>query len=227
MNCDLDRIFGGMRTSLPRDARSQIVFSASSFDSCPENVETDQLVLMKSTHDYGSGYRADVIRFRAKKETFQQLGLLILAVIFRTGSHRTRITLTNPQSIIKNLVVFYSGSTARASGHKTKPELFPYSPGRVEKNPWDWCGRYWDLFSLPGFMLTNMKEFVVSEADWASRDTVKGFGNDDASIRLAALLLNIGYSDQREIVLEGEGGNRGVGINSAEAVFEVGEDEAF
>jgi hypothetical protein len=31
-----------------------------------------------------------------------------------------------------------------------------------------------------------MKEFVVSETDWASRDTVKGFGNDDASIRLAA-----------------------------------------
>ena len=72
-----------------------------------------------------------------------------------------------------------------------------------------------------------MKEFVVSEADWASRDTVLGFGNDDANIRLADLLLSLGYSDQREIVLEGEGGNRGVGINSAEAVFEVSEPETL
>jgi hypothetical protein len=69
-----------------------------------------------------------------------------------------------------------------------------------------------------------MKEFVVSESEWASRDTVKGFGDDDASIRLASLLLSIGYSDQSEVALEGESGNRGVGINSAEAAFEVVEE---
>jgi hypothetical protein len=92
----------------------------------------------------------------------------------------------------------------------------------VEKHPWKGWGRdYWPLSSFPTFTLTNMSEFVVSEADWAARDTVNGFGNDDASIRLADLLLNIGYSDQSEIVLEGEGGNRGVGIHSAEAIFEV------
>lgn len=51
-----------------------------------------------------------------------------------------------------------------------------------------------------------MKNFVVSEADWAGRDTVMGFGNDDANIRLADMLLNLGYSDESEIALEGEGG---------------------
>lgn len=83
------------------------------------------------------------------------------------------------------------------------------------------------LSTFPTFTLTNMPEFVVSDADWASRDTLKGFGDDDASIRLADLLLNIGYSDLREIVLEGEGGNRGVGVSSAEALFEVCDDESF
>jgi hypothetical protein len=223
MNWDLDRAFAEMRTSLPKDARSRIVFSPSSFPSCPERIETDRLVLTKCAHDYGSGYRADQIRFRAIRTTFQELGLLILAVVFRPGGHQTHIVLRHPEGDIKNLVVSYSGSTARPSGHKTKPDQFSFSPERIEKYPWKgWGSEYWPLSSFPCFTLTNMKEFVVSEADWASRDTVVGFGNDDASIRLAALLLNIGYSDQDEIVLEGEGGNRGVGIHSAEAVFEVG-----
>jgi hypothetical protein len=117
--------------------------------------------------------------------------------------------------------------TAHPSGHKTKPHEFSFSPERIEKHPWkSWGTEYWPLSSFPTFTLTNMNEFVVSDLDWASRDTVKGFGNDDASIRLAALLPNLGYSDQNEIVLEGEGGNRGVGIQSAEAVFEVGTNES-
>jgi hypothetical protein len=225
MNCDLDRIFTEMRRSLPRDTRSGFVFSTSSFADCPEHIETDRLVVTKSTHGYGSGYRADRIKFHARKETFQELGLLILAVVFRLGGYRTRIVLNHPRSVIKNLVVTYSGLTARSSGQKTRPDHFPSSVGKLEKHPWSWRGQYLDLYSLPSFTLTNMKEFVVSDADWTARDTVMGLGNDDANVRLAELLLNIGYSDETEIVLEGEaGGIRGVGINSAEAVFEVCDD---
>jgi hypothetical protein len=225
MTCDLGRIFGGMRTSLPKDAHSTIIFSTSSFNGCPERVETDRLVLAKSTHEYGSGYRTDLIKFHAKRETFQELGLLILAIVFQPGGYRTHVELNHPLSIIKNLVVSYSGLTARSSGHKTKPDHFSFSPGKVEKHPWkNWGSRYWPLSSFPSFRLTNMREFVASEADWASRDTVLGFGDDDANIRLADLLLNIGYSDESKIVLEGEGGNRGVGLTSAEAAFEVCED---
>ena len=224
MTCDLHQIFGEMRKTLPKDERSRVVFSSSNFSDYPERVETDQLVLSKSTHDYGSGYRADLIRFLGKRESFQELGLLILSVVFRSGGHQSHVVLNNPRSAIKNLVISYDGLTARSSGHKTKPDQFSYSPSKIEKHPWNWCGHYWDLYSFPSFALTNMKEFVVSEADWAARDTVMGFGNDDSNIRLADLLLNMGYSDQSEIVLEGEGGNRGVGINSAEAVFEVVND---
>lgn len=224
MNQDLDQVFDEMRTLLPKDERSRFIFSASSFVSVPERIETDRLILKKYTHGYGSGYRADGIKFHAKRKTLQELGLLILAVVFCPGGHRIHVVLNHPESDIRNLIVSYGGLTARPSGHKTKPEQFSFSPERIEKHPWkDWGTEYWPLSSFPSFILTNMNEFVVSEADWASRDTIKGFGNDDASIRLAALLLNIGYSDQSEIVLEGEGGNRGIGIHSAEAVFQVSE----
>src|SRR5690242_19554284 len=116
MNRDLDRVFAEMRTSLPKDARSSIVFSGSSFPSCPERVETDRLVLTKSTHGYVSGYRADVIKFHANRETFLELRLLILAVVFRPRGYRTHIVLNHPGSDIKNLVISYNGLTARPSG---------------------------------------------------------------------------------------------------------------
>jgi hypothetical protein len=227
MNCDLHRIFAEMCTSLPEDARARpFSFSSASFPSCPDRVETDQLIMTKTTCEYGSGYRTDRIIFRARAETFQELGLLILAVVFRPGGHQTQVVLNHPRSSIKNLIVMYSGLTARPSGHKTKPDYFLFSPGKIEKYPWKcWGTQYWPLSSLPTFTLTNVKEFAASEADWASRDTVKGFGDDDANVRLADLLLNIGYSHETEIVLEGEGGNRGVGINSAEAVFQVSRDK--
>jgi hypothetical protein len=225
MNCDLHTSFADTRASLAKDAHARFVVSASTFSECPQSLETGRLVLTKSTHEYGSGYRVDVVKFQATRDTFQELGLLILAVVFHPGSHRSRIMLSHPRSTIKNLVVSYSGLTARASGHKTKPDHFAFSPSGIERHPWSWGGQQWELYSMPTFALTNMKEFVASEADWAARDTVMGFGNDDANVRLADLLLNLGYSSETEVVLEGEGGFRGVGINSAEAVFEVVNDK--
>lgn len=220
MNQGLGLIFGKLRASLPKDARSKPThFSTASFPSCPDRIETNQLIVTKASCTYGTGYRTDRIIFHATKPTYQELGLLILAAVFREGGHRTHIVLNHPHSTIKNLVISYSGLTPRASGQKTRPEYFPYCPSKVEKHPWKWRGHCGELSSFPSFTLTNIKEFVVSEADWASRDTVMGFGNDDANIRLADLLLNIGYSDLTEVILEGEGGHRGVGIHSAEAAF--------
>lgn len=225
MSCDLDRIFGEMRGTLPKDPHSNYVFSKSSFKTWPARLETDQLVLMTSSHEYGTGYRADVVRFYGKREALQNLGLLILAVVFGEGGSRVHVALAHPRSTVKNLVVSYDGVTPRPSGHTSKPQHFSFSPEKVEKYPWkNWGSRYWPLSTYPSFTLTNMKEYLPDETAWASRDTVKGFGNDDASILLGSLLLNLGYSEQNEVVLEGEGGVRGVGINSAEAVFMVIED---
>lgn len=219
MYCDLRKTFESIRMKLPGNGTRQVIFSSNSFNGCPDPFETDQLVITKGIRVYRSGYRSDRLNFYASRVTFQELGLLILSVVFRPGGEEVNVKLTNRASTIKNLVVKYDGLTLRTSGYKTKPSHFCFSPEPVGKYPWDWSGKYWSLYAFPSFTLTNMNELMITEDEWVSRDTVKGFGNDDASVCLADLLLNIGYSEPSEFILEGEGGIRGVGMNSAEAVF--------
>jgi hypothetical protein len=219
MKCDLHRHFGELAGKLRVGERHTFAFSAESFRAIPELLESDQLVITKSHHDY-DGSRVDRLNFCADKATYQNLGLLVLSVVFRPGGSRIRLILTNPSGIVKNLVVEYSGLTRRVSEHLTRPERFLFHPQKIDTHPW--AGQsVSDLLGLPRFTLTNLKEFVVTEEDRADRNTVKGFGNDDASVRLAGLLLNIGSAENEtsEVVLEGEGGFRGVGLHSAEASF--------
>ena len=217
MNCDLETDFGEQAKTLPASERDKFTFSSKTFAEIPDRLETDQLVVTKGHHIYEGASRVDALSFFAQKASYQQLGLLILAVVFRPGGARVQLALTNAASPVKNLIIEYGGLTARASGHRTRPDYFLFYPGRVDKHPWG--NQSADPFSLPIFKLTNLKEFVVTDDDWARRDTVIGFGNDDASVRLAELLLRFGspQNETNEVVLEGEGGFRGVGRFSAEA----------
>jgi hypothetical protein len=219
MKCDLHRHFAELAGKLPVEERHSLAFSAESFGAVPELLETDQLVVTKSHRDY-AGSRVDRLDFCADKETYQKLGLLILSIVFHPGGARTRLVLTDPRSTVKNLVVEYSGLTRRVSGHLTRPERFLFHTKKIDTHPWV-RQSVSDVFGLPTFTLTNLKEFIVTEEDRVGRDTVKGFGNDDASVRLAELLLNIGSVENKtgEVVLEGEGGFRGVGLHSAESAF--------
>jgi hypothetical protein len=97
---------------------------------------------------------------------------------------------------------------------------FSVFPGRVERHPWSY--RREDALSLPTLRITNLKDVIVTEEQWAQRDTVIGFGNDDGNVSLTDLLLKFGApqnTETDEIELEGEGGFRGVGWHSAEASF--------
>jgi hypothetical protein len=219
MKCDLQRYFGEMASALPVGEKQKSTYSAKSFPEIPERLETDQLVITKGHHDYEGASRVDKLEIFAQKATYQELGLLVLSVVFRPGGARIQLALTNPASAVKNLIIEYSGLTPRASGHRTRPDYFLFYPGRVDTHPWVYQNL--EPFSLPTFKLTNLKEFTVTDEDWARRDTVMGFGNDDASVRLAGLFLNIGspQNEKTEVVLESEGGFRGVGIHSAEASF--------
>jgi len=160
-----------------------------------------------------------MLKFFAEKKTYQELGLLILSVVFQPRGARVHVALTNAASTVRNLIIQYGGITTRVSGHQTVPDNFVFYPGKVCKHPW--VHQNLDTFGLPRFALTNLKECVVTEEDWAQRDTVVGFGNDDASVRLADLLLKLGSprNETSEVVLEGEGGFRGVSLHSAEAAF--------
>ncbi len=63
-----------------------------------------------------------------------------------------------------------------------------------------------------------MQGFANTDEEWNKRDTVKIFGRDTGMVLFAELLLNaaLPQNDEDEYELEGEGGFRGVGINSAE-----------
>lgn len=221
MKCDLHHFLGPIADSLPTEERQSFRFSASSFGEIPSLLETKQLVITKGHHDYGGASRVDALSFFAQKDTYRELGLLVLAVVFRPGGTRIRLALTNPASNIQNLVVEYEGLTKRGFAYRTKPDHFLFFPGNVDKHPWIY--QRLDLFSLPTFKLTNVKDSVVTDDDWAQRDTVVGFGNDDGSVQLAELLLRFGSPQNQtiEIMLEGEGGFRGVGRFSAEAYFHL------
>ena len=83
------------------------------------------------------------------------------------------------------------------------------------KHPFDDCA---DPRELPCFGLTNREDFLLTEEHWKGRDAVHGFGTDHGRALFAELLLNAGRpeSSTDEYELEGEGGFRGVGIQSAE-----------
>jgi len=222
MRCDLSRHFREIAEGLSRQDARGYPFSSGSFTDVPDHLETSLLVIKKGYHDY-DGFRADVLSFVAQKQTYRQLGLLILAVIFRSGGARVHLELTNPESTVRHLLIKYPGLTNRGFQYRTRPDHFLFIPGEIAKHPWAY--QDFHLFDLPAFKLTNLKEIVITEEDWAQRDTVVGFGNDDASVRLADLLLKFGSpsNETTEVFLEGEGGFRGVGRFSAEAAFCVDE----
>jgi hypothetical protein len=219
MKCDLHYYFGALTKALPNDERQSFTCTSETFAELPNQLETDQLVIRKTHLNYEGG-RVDRLQFFASRLTYRELGLLILSVVFHPRGSRVHVMLANSFSHIKNLIIEYRGNTSRVSGHQTVPWKFSFGLERIETHPWTRQDNI-DLFGLPQFNVTNLKEFVVTEEQWASRDTVIGFGNDDASVRLAALLLNIGSpgNETNEVVLEGEGGFRGVGLRSAEAAF--------
>lgn len=221
MKCDLQRYFGEMACALPIDEKQKATYSAKSFVETPDHLETDQLVLKKWYHDYEGTSRVDSLSFFANKASYQHLGLLILSVVFHPGGKRVHLELTEPTSDIKNLIIEYGGLTKRGFAYRTQPDHFLFFPKKVDRHPWTYQNL--TAFDLPTFKLTNVKEFVVTEQDRANRDTVMGFGNDDASVMLAELLLRFGSpaNEGYEVVLEGEGGFRGVGRFSAEASFHL------
>lgn len=219
MTCDLEKYFGEAANALPDSERETVTYTARTAAEVPARLETDRLVIKKTQLKY-AGAQVDKLQCFAAKSTYRELGLLILSVVFRPRGSRVHVVLANALSEIRNLIIEYKGTTPRASGHQTVPWKFCFSPERIETHPWR-GENLTDLFSLPQLTLTNLEQFVVTDEHWASRDTVIGFGNDDASVRLAALLLNFGSPSNKttEVVLEGEGGFRGVGVHSAEVAF--------
>jgi hypothetical protein len=153
------------------------------------------------------------------------LGLAILAVVFCPDLPELTIKLDHSDSEIKAVKIRYSGSTGRSQfDYVTEPRSFEYYPDEVAESPWK-DQKAADFKWWPDFWLT------YSGADswnhWEDRDQIEGFGGDDASVLLAALLLNFGRDDNRQTVvtLESPVGYGGVSKLSAEVQFRIPESD--
>lgn len=222
MTCDLERVFGDLTDAIPtlsaKDA--EFVFSQQTLPVPPAEMETDQLILSKTTHYWHPAWRTDAVWMQAHRRTCRQLGLLILSVVFHELPAQVHVTLTHPASSIKHLVIeFEYLQPVNHNGYLTRPYTFTYSPSDNERYPWNASTWIWRCPPhLPVFVITNMDDAVYTDEDWERRDTVRGCGNDTASVLFAELLLNAGCPENAatEYTLEGEGGVRGVGEQSAE-----------
>jgi hypothetical protein len=206
MSCDLERLFGSLATTLSRQPDAEIRLTATTLPRPTALLTTDRLYATRGLHEYDPGaFRAHVAHFHAYKTTYQQLGLLILAVVFHPDLEEVTIELTHPASTIKRLVVespFRVPYDIRP-GYNTRPYVFNYPPSAPSRFPWPDIA---DPTIMPCFYFIN-------------QEILRGFGSDTGSVRLAELLLNAGQTGnpEAEYVLEGDGGYRGVGYLSAEA----------
>lgn len=220
MTCDLERVFGALADAVPTSSAgdAELVFSQRTLPVPPAEMATDQLILTKTTHNWHPAWRVDTVWMQAQRRTCRRLGLLILAVVFHELPAQVHVALTHPRSDIKHLIIEYAYLSEDHGGYLTRPYAFAYTPQETERHPWYHRPWSWRLPDLPVFVITNMDDLVITPEDWERRDTVRGCGSDAASVLFAELLLNAGCPENpvTEYELEGEGGFRGVGEQSAE-----------
>lgn len=218
-NCDLETIFSSLSKQLPLtiDGNESFTFSLESLSIPPEELGTENLYIKRSQHTYNDSCKYDSLHFNAHKETYRFLGLLILSAVFHPQPSNVLVKLKHPESDIKNLLIEFPHLQLAnlPSGYHTKPFAFEYYPAISWKHPFDKCVK---PENLPCFSLAFMDAFPITDEEWNKRDTVKMFGSDIGMILFAELLLNVALpqNEEDEYELEGEGGFRGVGTNSAE-----------
>ena len=215
----MENIFGSLAEHLPHstDGNESFTFTMENLPILTLTLETQNLYIKRSQHTYNDSCRYDSLNFNAHKETYRFLGLLILSAVFHSQPSNILVRLNHPESDITNLSIESPHLVFPniPSGYHTKPFAFKYYPAISWKHPFDKCA---NPENLPCFSLAYMNAFPHTDEEWNKRDTMKIFGRDTGMVLFAELLLNaaLPQNDEDEYELEGEGGFRGVGINSAE-----------
>lgn len=223
MPCDLDTRFGQVSRTMPTstDGSHTALLSAQTLPAPELQLKSDRLIIKKRFHDHGPSSRVKALWFQAPRLVYRQLGLLILSVVFESAPDRIHLELTHPVSDIKHLMIDYPyRGNDPEEGYVTRQYGFQYSPAITEKPPWIHTP-HGDPDDLPVFRLTDQEDSIIADDQVQACDTVVGFGLEEASVRLAELLLNMSlpHNAVNEYVLEREGSCRGVGPHSAEVRF--------
>lgn len=196
-------------------------FSPDTLPDLPATLSCSDLVIQKSgLRTYNATWRVEHLSWYAHKETYARFALLLFASALKPS--KCELRLSNQVSDLST--VFMDSADIRCFPDlffaKFALQSFEYWPGKVSKHPWV-DGFVSSVDSLPWFCLTNRDDYAMTDEQWNSRDVLKGFGGYSGHLNLATLLLDFGQpsNDQLEIELEGEGGFRGVGVQSPECSF--------
>jgi len=221
--CDLDSLYGETLRHLvtledPHD--DGITLSRDTLAVPPTHLETSRLVIAKTHHDYNSWYRADAVHIHLSHWTARLLGLhLVACILHRPG--RSELFLSHPLSAIRRIVVSEGPVDAADPpfGLTSVPSLFRYNFEPVARHPWS--REPVPICDLPLLALTNEADLIISEQDWATRNTLLIASTTAGNVRLAELLLNAGsrLNPEVEFELEGDAGFRGVAPMSAEVLL--------
>ena len=123
----LETIYSDLASQLPArtDGNESITLSSENLPLLRAKTASDNLYILKATHDYNDWFRVDSLWFFARKETYRYFGLLILSVIFHRVSE-IEVKLNHPHSEIKSLIVEYAYRNIDnlTAGYHTQPICF-------------------------------------------------------------------------------------------------------
>lgn len=217
IDCDLERFYGEQTLLLPATVSHEfdgMAFGSSNLPVPPPVLVSNTLCATWAYHFYGD-FPIEQVSLEAGKDTYRQLALLLLACVFHKPE-KVKLELQHPRSIIRRLLVRPRQHDENYPGLVSMPYRFTYFPELPARHPWSQMRL--SPGEMPVLTLTNQQEMLSSHEDLPNRDTVVGYGSDQATCLFAELLLNAGLADnqQLEFRLEGECGYRGVGPGSAE-----------
>jgi hypothetical protein len=218
---EIGELAGKLGAELPTetDGNESFRFSAFSLPELPQRLRTDQLVMRSGSRIVNGCWRTDSLDVFANRRALQGLGLVVMSALFYPPDVSIEVELTNAGSDVRLIRVY---------GPATGPDLvmratsFKYWPTEPARHPW--VTERPPPEDLPSFRLTTDDELGGTTADeWAKRDTVVGFGQAGAVVRIGSLLLDLGNPACRadEAQLEVETGFRGLGYERAEVRFSL------
>ena len=93
MNCELERIFGGLADTVSSSEETEFVFTADMLPKPPAELQTEKLIVKQGTHFYESytNARIEMLHFQARERTYKLLGLLFFAKVFRATPPEVRL----------------------------------------------------------------------------------------------------------------------------------------
>lgn len=156
------------------------------------------------------------MEWRAPKETYAAMGLIILASLFTQRD--VEIELLGRDHGIDLLLISSHGLGDQViTNAELKLQSFDYCPQQVSRVPWDQPS-FVDPLTLPWFCVASASEFDLVGVS-SDRKVANGFGSMAGSLRLVQLFLDLSRPANQidEVCLEVEGGNRGVAPLSCEA----------